>query len=151
MWCSKHCLGEDLKGELNVYSLCVSCAVCCCARLLLTLVTVVTLVWVDCFSRSIFSCSQAVIPSIMWLDYPIKDGRFSSLHCHQPFLYTNINLHRKWNCNFAKSRSHRRALGVICLEVSVEIKNICPLTLFLLQSNISCCHYSLSMMCWRNV
>lgn len=50
-------------------------------------------------------------------------GDSNSLRRHQPFPHTNINLHRKWSCDFAKARSHR-AVGVICLEVSAEIKNL---------------------------
>lgn len=52
---------------------------------------------------------------------------FNSLRHHQPFPYTNINLHRKWNSDFAKTGSHR-TLGVICLEVRAEIKNLSTYT-----------------------
>lgn len=63
----------------------------------------------------------------MWLDYHIKDGRFQFTPPPSAISYTNINLHRKWNCNFAKTRSHRTP-GVICLEVCAEIKNLSTYT-----------------------
>ena len=68
----------------------------------------------------IISCN--IIHHVTGIMIP-RMGDSNSLRRHQPFPYTNINLHRKWNCNFAKTGSHC-TLGVICLEVSAEIKNL---------------------------
>lgn len=119
---------------------------------LLSLVTFVGAMWLGCSAAVEGLCSLdhrlQYHPSCDWIIIS-RMGDSNSLHRHKPFPGTNINLHRKWNCNFAKTRS-RHTLEVICLEVSLQIKNICPLTLLPLQSNISCCHYSLCMMCWSN-
>lgn len=125
-WCRKHCLGEDLKAELNVYWACVSRVVCRCALFVLTLVTLVAPVWPVGFMaiEGLYSVDHEVQyhPSCDWIIIS-RMGDPNSLCRHQPFPHTNINLHRKWNCDFAKTRSHR-TLGVICLEVSAEIKNL---------------------------
>lgn len=48
---------------------------------------------------------------------------FNSVHRHQPFPCTDFNLHGKWRSRFAKTESYC-IVGVICLEVSAEIKNL---------------------------
>lgn len=109
--------------------------------------------WLGCFMAvaGLYSVDHRMQyhPSCVWIIIS-RMSDSNSLHCHQPFPHTNINLHRKWNCSIARTGSHR-TLGVICLEVSAEIKNIWPITLFLLHSNISPCHYSLPVMCWSSV
>lgn len=48
---------------------------------------------------------------------------FNSVHRHQPFPCTDYNLHGKWRSHFAKTECYCAA-GVICLEVSAEIKTL---------------------------
>lgn len=83
-------------------------------------------VWVSWFAAwaSLHSVDhkQQYHPSRDWINIS-RMGDSNSLHRYRPFPHTNINLHRKWNCNFATALSHR-TLGVICLEVSAEIKNL---------------------------
>lgn len=45
-------------------------------------------------------------PSCDWFIIS-RMGDSNSLHCHQPFLLTSINLHRKWKRSIAQTRSHR--------------------------------------------
>lgn len=100
------------------------------ALFVLTLVTWVAPVWVGCLVAiaGLYSVDHKLQyhPSCDWIIIS-RMGNSNSLHRHQPSPYTNINLHRKWNCNFAKTRSHR-TLGIICLEVSAEIKNLSTYT-----------------------
>ncbi len=130
VWHSKHCLREDLKAELSLYWVSVRRAICRCALFVLTHVTLVAPVWVSCFMAmaGLYSVDHKLQyhPSRDWVIIS-RMGDSNSLHRHQPFPHTSINLHRKWNCNFAKARSHR-TLGLICLEVSAEIKNLSTYT-----------------------
>lgn len=93
------------------------------------------------YGRSIFSWSWAAISSIMRLNYHIKDGWFQFTP-PPPFPPTSINLHRKWNSDYTKTGSHH-ALGVICLELFGEIKNLSTYTVSISKQYLSC-HNSLS-------
>lgn len=92
--------------------------------------------WLPIGRRLIFSGSEDAVSSIMWLNYQTEDSQFQSSSQPPAVSYSNINLHRKWNGNFAATLSER-SLGLICREVSPEIKNICPLTLFFYYKAIS--------------
>lgn len=54
---------------------------------------------------------------------PARMADFNSALRLQPFPCTDFNLHGKWRSHFAKTESYC-IVGVICLEVSAEIKNL---------------------------
>lgn len=65
---------------------------------------------------------QFLMSSIIWLCYT-KAGWFQFSSLAPTFLRSAINLQGKWRSHFAKTKPHCN-VGVICLEVSAEIKNL---------------------------
>ncbi len=126
VWRSEHCPGEDTESWDECYWVSVSCAIC-----RLHFLCWHSSIWVGRFTATaaLYSVDHQLQYHPSW-DWFIKSrmGDSNSLHRQQPFPFTNINLHRKWNCDFAKTGSHC-ALGLICLKVSAGIKNLSTYTL----------------------
>lgn len=81
-----------------------------------------TPVVVTVLSAVVWKLHFCLISSIIWLGYT-KDGWFQFSSPEPTFLRSAINLHGKWRSPFAKTKPHC-IVGVICLEVSAEIKNL---------------------------